>query len=203
MKNKLYFVTVVVMLIFVVVVFTKTNEEKKIAQSNSNQQLFYSTLSQEELNIKRFISNIATETEIVLLEEIGSSNIEYSRNSNNMFSSVTESNIKILIDYTAILTIATNSISFVTIGDTVSIVYDPVDILIKSIEINNENILRDKDWLGKAFTDDEVIAMECTLVDNIRNTIKNDHDIISKAEKSLQTYFTDLALNLNVKITFN
>lgn len=203
MKNKLYFATTVVMLIFIVVVCSKPNEAKKIAQSNSNQQLFYDTLSQEELNIKRFISSISTETEIVLLDEVGSSNIEYSRTSDNIFSSWTESNIKILIDYTAVLTIATNKIKFTTINDTILIVYDLADILVKSIEINNKNILRDKDWFGKSYSDDEVIALESALIDNIRNTIINDHDIINKSEASLQRYFTDLALNLNVKIKFN
>lgn len=178
-------------------------EDKRIQQSNLNQEMFYDTIDKDELNLKRLINAVTTETEIVVLDEYGSASLAYTKNSENMFSSITNSTIQVIMDYTATLTIKTNNLQFIPSGDTIKITYDESAINVKAVEITNQNILRDKSLFGKSYSDDEVISIEKIIIEDIKSTIQNDNSIMLKANESLTRYLTDLARELNVKITFN
>lgn len=190
-------------LVLSIIFMLSNTEDKRIQQSNLNQEMFYDTIDKDELNLKRLINAVTTETEIVVLDEYGSASLAYTKNSENMFSSITNSTIQVIMDYTATLTIKTNNLQFIPSGDTIKITYDESAINVKAVEITNQNILRDKSLFGKSYSDDEVISIEKIIIEDIKSTIQNDNSIMLKANESLTRYLTDLARELNVKITFN
>ena len=172
------------------------DEVDLIKNSNVNQNIAYATLSKEDLNFKRFVSSISSKTEIVVLSESGTSTIEYSKNSNNIFKNITDSSIKLIVEYETAITIPTNKIKI----EENKLSFNEEDFTVSYVEITNKNIIRSKDLFGKSFTDDEVIALEKLLVEEIKEKIKNDNSIMQTSKENLEVYLTTLANNFNISI---
>ena len=190
-------VSVIALIIFIAYVILNIDDEVDlIKNSNVNQNIAYATLSKEDLNFKRFVSNISSKTEIVVLSESGTSTLEYSKNSNNIFKNITDSSIKLIVEYKTAITIPTNKIKITE--NKVS--FNEEDFTVSYVEVINKNIIRSKDLFGKAFTDDEVIALEKLLVEEIKEKIKNDNSIMQTSKENLEVYLTTLANNFNISI---
>ena len=189
--------SVVALIIFIAYVILNIDEEVDlIKKSNVNQNIAYATLSKEDLNFKRFVSNISSKTEIVVLSESGTSTLEYSKNSNNIFKNITDSSIKLIVEYKTAITIPTNKIKI----EENKVSFNEEDFTVSYVEVTNKNIIRSKDLLGKSFTDDEVIALEKLLVEEIKEKIKNDNSIMQTSKENLEVYLTTLAINFNISI---
>ena len=161
----------------------------------------YETLSVEDLKYQRFVSELSTQTEIILLEEVGSSSITYSYNPKIKFLS--SSSIDICTHYKAIITIPTNKLKFKNEDGKVVIVYNTEDFKVKSIEITDKQIQRYKQLLGHNFTDEELVTLELSLTNNIRNDIMSDTDTLQQAEDSLVDYLLDISNKFNVTVKIN
>ena len=189
--------SVVALIIFIAYVILNIDEEVDlIKNSNVNQNIAYATLSKEDLNFKRFVSSISSKTEIVVLSESGTSTIEYSKNSNNIFKNITDSSIKLIVEYKTSITIPTNKIKI----EENKVSFNEEDFTVSYVEVTNKNIIRSKDLFGKSFTDDEVIALEKLLVEEIKEKIKNDNSIMQTSKENLEVYLTTLANNFNISI---
>ena len=189
--------SVVALIIFIAYVILNIDEEVNlIKNSNVNQNIAYATLSKEDLNFKRFVSNISSKTEIVLLSESGTSTLEYSKNSNNIFKNITDSSIKLIVEYKTAITIPTNKIKI----EENKVSFSEEDFTVSYVEVTNKNIIRSKDLFGKSFTDDEVIALEKLLVEEIKEKIKNDNSIMQTSKENLEVYLTTLANSFNISI---
>ena len=189
--------SVVALIIFIAYVILNIDEEVDlIKKSNVNQNIAYATLSKEDLNFKRFVSNISSKTEIVVLSESGTSTLEYSKNSNNIFKNITDSSIKLIVEYKTAITIPTNKIKI----EENKVSFNEEDFTVSYVEVTNKNIIRSKDLFGKSFTDDEVIALEKLLVEEIKEKIKNDNSIMQTSKENLEVYLTTLANNFNISI---
>ena len=190
-------VSVVALIIFIAYIILNIDEEVDlIKNSNVNQNIAYATLSKEDLNFKRFVSSISSKTEIVVLSESGTSTIEYSKNSNNIFKNITDSSIKLIVEYKTAITIPTNKIKI----EENKVSFNEEDFTVSYVEVTNKNIIRSKDLFGKSFTDDEVIALEKLLVEEIKEKIKNDNSIMQTSKENLEVYLTTLANSFNISI---
>lgn len=189
--------SVVALIIFIAYVILNIDEEVDlIKNSNVNQNIAYATLSKEDLNFKRFVSSISSKTEIAVLSESGTSTLEYSKNSNNIFKNITDSSIKLIVEYKTAITIPTNKIKI----EENKVSFNEEDFTVSYVEVTNKNIIRSKDLFGKSFTDDEVIALEKLLVEEIKEKIKNDNSIMQTSKENLEVYLTTLANNFNISI---
>ena len=189
--------SVVALIILIAYIILNIDDEVDlIKNSNVNQNIAYATLSKEDLNFKRFVSSISSKTEIVVLSESGTSTIEYSKNSNNIFKNITDSSIKLIVEYKTAITIPTNKIKI----EENKVSFSEEDFTVSYVEVTNKNIIRSKDLFGKSFTDDEVIALEKLLVEEIKEKIKNDNSIMQTSKENLEVYLTTLANNFNISI---
>lgn len=178
-----------------------TTEENQIQDSYLQQSVIESQISPQNLSINKLIEHLSTNTELILLEESGASEISYSRSSNSIFKWCSQSDITLHANYKLIISIPTNSIQITKQNDEVLASFSERDFQIKAIELNNKVINRDKDLFGKTYSDNELIVLETMLKDKIKSNAMNQETYTTAAE-SLKVYLTNLAEDLDIKINF-
>lgn len=178
-----------------------TTEENQIQDSYLQQSVIESQISPQNLSINKLIEHLSTNTELILLEESGASEISYSRSSNSIFKWCSQSDITLHANYKLIISIPTNSIQITKQNDEVLASFSERDFQIKAIELNNKVINRDKDLFGKTYSDNELIVLETMLKDKIKSNAMNQETYNTAAE-SLKVYLTNLAEDLDIKINF-
>ena len=178
-----------------------TTEENQIQDSYLQQSVIESQINPQNLNINKLIEHLSTNTELILLEESGASEISYSRSSNSIFKWCSQSDITLHANYKLIISIPTNSIQITKQNDEVLASFSERDFQIKAIELNNKVINRDKDLFGKTYTDNELIVLETMLKDKIKSNAMNQ-ETYNTATESLKVYLTNLAEDLDIKINF-
>ena len=198
--KKTYIIAIAIITI-ILSIYMPLNKKEEVSNS-VQQEIIESKIDDSSINIEKYITQINNSTEIILLDEQGTSNITYSRSSNKFFKWLTTSNIQISVNYHAILSIPTDDILIVHDGNKVIVKFNPTSIKVKAIEITNKNILRDNDILGKEYNDNEIIVLEKMLIDDIRGKLLSTSNIES-AVTSLQYYLSSIAEDFDVKIKFN
>ena len=178
-----------------------TTEENQIQDSYLEQSVIESQINPQNLSINKLIEHLSTNTELILLEESGASEISYSRSSNSIFKWCSQSDITLYANYKLIISIPTNSIQITKQNDEVLASFSERDFQIKAIELNNKVINRDKDLFGKTYSDNELIVLETMLKDKIKSNAMNQETYNTAAE-SLKVYLTNLAEDLDIKINF-
>lgn len=178
-----------------------TTEENQIQDSYLQQSVIESQINPQNLSINKLIEHLSTNTELILLEESGASEISYSRSSNSIFKWCSQSDITLHANYKLIISIPTNSIQITKQNDEVLASFSERDFQIKAIELNNKVINRDKDLFGKTYSDNELIVLETMLKDKIKSNAMNQETYNTAAE-SLKVYLTNLAEDLDIKINF-
>ena len=178
-----------------------TTEENQIQDSYLQQSVIESQISPQNLSINKLIEHLSTNTELIILEESGASEISYSRSSNSIFKWCSQSDITLHANYKLIISIPTNSIQITKQNDEVLASFSERDFQIKAIELNNKVINRDKDLFGKTYSDNELIVLETMLKDKIKSNAMNQETYNTAAE-SLKVYLTNLAEDLDIKINF-
>lgn len=178
-----------------------TTEENQIQDSYLQQSVIESQINQQNLSINKLIEHLSTNTELILLEESGASEISYSRSSNSIFKWCSQSDITLHANYKLIISIPTSSIQITKQNDEVLASFSERDFQIKAIELNNKVINRDKDLFGKTYSDNELIVLETMLKDKIKSNAMNQ-ETYNTAEESLKVYLTNLAEDLDIKINF-
>ena len=178
-----------------------TTEENQIQDSYLQQSVIESQISPQNLSINKLIEHLSTNTELILLEESGASEISYSRSSNSIFKWCSQSDITLHANYKLIISIPTNSIQITKQNNEVLASFSERDFQIKAIELNNKVINRDKDLFGKTYSDNELIVLETMLKDKIKSNAMNQETYNTAAE-SLKVYLTNLAEDLDIKINF-
>ena len=178
-----------------------TTEENQIQDSYLQQSVIESQINPQNLSINKLIEHLSTNTELILLEESGASEISYSRSSNSIFKWCSQSDITLHANYKLIISIPTNSIQITKQNDEVLAIFSERDFQIKAIELNNKVINRDKDLFGKTYSDNELIVLETMLKDKIKSNAMNQETYNTAAE-SLKVYLTNLAEDLDIKINF-
>ena len=178
-----------------------TTEENQIQDSYLQQSVIESQISPQNLSINKLIEHLSTNTELIILEESGASEISYSRSSNSIFKWCSQSDITLHANYKLIISIPTNSIQITKQSNEVFASFSERDFQIKAIELNNKVINRDKDLFGKTYSDNELIVLETMLKDKIKSNAMNQETYNTAAE-SLKVYLTNLAEDLDIKINF-
>ena len=178
-----------------------TTEENQIQDSYLQQSVIESQISPQNLSINKLIEHLSTNTELILLEESGASEISYSRSSNSIFKWCSQSDITLHANYKLIISIPTNSIQITKQNNEVLASFSERDFQIKAIELSNKVINRDKDLFGKTYNDNELIVLETMLKDKIKSNAMNQ-ETYNTATESLKVYLTNLAEDLDIKINF-
>ena len=99
------------------------------------------------------------------------------------------------------MSIKTDNIVFFPKDDgSLMVVVDKDDIEVSSVEIVNKNILLNRSIFGEAYSEDEKIVLEKEMVQQVRDKIVNDSQVMAEAKESLYNYLIDLGLTFDVNL---
>lgn len=192
-------VSVVLVCAIGVVVFNHESKEDILARSSLNQEVAEAELK-DNTDVKRFVDSLNTETEIILLTEYGTSELDGSKVGNDWLAWITTSDITIHTKYKASMSIATEDINLFYNDNVVYATYTISSINIHAIEILDKHYLKDYGIFSPGFNDSEIIAMEKILVDDIKSSIIGDINNVNKARESLETYLYQLAETTGINL---
>lgn len=194
----------VLVIVFVTVVLNYSHTLfKKNVVKETNESLIESNIDIETEKLKnrikntdRLITNILSETEIILLEEVGSLVIKHDKNNANDFLNewLFNSEIEFTINYSAVLSIPTEKIVISSVDSKTYAKYNINDIKVKCISINNIIPNTKKGMLGKPYTPIEISALTKIAIEKIKYQTQHDSILLVLASKNLENYITSIAI---------
>lgn len=166
----------------------------------TQQEFIFEQIDYANLQLDRIVEKVNETNEIILLTEYGQSEINYSKVGTGFVNLWTKSDISVQCNYKAIITLPSQQITFTKINNDIYVNYDLTALEVKSIEIIDKSIVRNKEVFAKSYDDNEVIALEKSLLDAVRNEILTDDTIVAKANLSITNYLNKLSSDLNVPL---
>ena len=151
------------------------------------------------------VSRSSEDVELVLVTLDGSINTTHSRKKADDFVFFNNANLNVKLDFTCKIGISVSDIKFEVLNDGgVGIDYDKEDIKVISTEIKNTTYSEHTDIFAKKFSKSELISIIEGNLDKIKSAIGDSNKYINKAEKTLQSYYYDMAKTCGVySVCFN
>lgn len=169
-----------------------------VANSRVKQLVVDQDIKQMNLDIERLQQVVNETNQIVLLEESGISNIKLETSSDKWNSFITNSSTELSVEYRVLIGIDVKDIHFVAGSDYVTAVYSDSSIKVLSLEIVNKSILTNRALFGKSHTDEQKIALEKELVEQVKEKVLNDN--IEGTKHSMEKFLYDLGSELHIEI---
>ena len=179
--------------------------------SNADQakQWDYNTRSQmmaeqkfgNQLNADRFIKPIQQDTELTLVTENGVTSMDIDKSDTKWNAWLTSSSISMSLEYKAKVSVKTSDITFIPKDDDgLVVVVDKNDIEVSSVEIVNKNILLGRAIFGQGWSEDEKTVLEKQMIQQVKEKILADNDVMTEVENSLHIYLNNLGNNFDVSL---
>lgn len=177
---------------------------RQLDDSTKNQMIAEQKFG-NQLKAERFVKVVQQDTELTLITENGISNMKINKFADGWNKWLTNSDIEMSLEYSAKVSIKTDDIVFLPKDDgSLMVVVDKEDVKVSSVEIVNKNILLNRAIFGEAFSEDEKIVLEKQMVQQVRDKILVDSQVMQEARESLYTYLVDLGntFNINLEVVF-
>ena len=179
--------------------------------SNADQakQWDYNTRSQmmaeqkfgNQLNADRFVKAIQQDTELTLVTENGIASMDIDKFADGWNKWFTGSSISMSLEYKAKVSVKTSDITFIPKDDDgLVVVIDKNDIEVSSVEIVNKNILLGRAIFGQGWSEDEKTVLEKQMIQQVKEKILADNDVMTEVENSLHTYLNNLGNTFDVSL---
>ena len=179
--------------------------------SNADQakQWDYNTRSQmmaeqkfgNQLNADRFVKAIQQDTELTLVTENGIASMDIDKFADGWNKWFTGSSISMSLEYKAKVSVKTSDITFIPKDDDgLVVVVDKNDIEVSSVEIVNKNILLGRAIFGQGWSEDEKVVLEKQMIQQVKEKILADNDVMTEVENSLHIYLNNLGNNFDVSL---
>lgn len=179
--------------------------------SNADQakQWDYNTRSQmmaeqkfgNQLNADRFVKAIQQDTELTLVTENGITSMDIDKSDTKWNAWLTSSSISMSLEYKAKVSVKTSDITFIPKDDDgLVVVVDKNDIEVSSVEIVNKNILLGRAIFGQGWSEDEKIVLEKQMIQQVKEKILADNDVMTEVENSLHIYLNNLGNSFDVSL---
>ena len=199
------FLLIIVVLVLVVLKVNSMDINDRIADQNIETDIAKHELQQEiviEDKSQKFIDNIDTNTELIVLTEYGDYQLSHNKFSDNWNKWLTDSTITLALEYKAIMSIPTNAITFTKVDHTIVFAsFNDSSFKVSAVEITNKNIIKDRAVFGKNFNDVEKIALESLAIDEIKASMYNE-DNFEEARDVVEEYYEELAKEFGVTLSF-
>lgn len=179
---------------------SNANHARQLDDSTKNQMIAEQEFG-NQLKAERFVKVVQQDTELTLITENGISNMKVNKFADGWNKWLTNSDIEMSLEYSAKVSIKTDNIVFFPKDNgSLMVVVDKDDIEVSSVEIVNKNILLDRSIFGEAYSEDEKIVLEKEMVQQVRDKIVNDSQVMAEAKESLYNYLIDLGNTFNVNL---
>ena len=174
--------------------------ETAIKNSNMRQDGFIASIQEEDLNYEKIVEQIRNDVELVLLAEQGMTNIKLETFDKDWNKFITHSSTEMSVEYIIKVGLNTEDIAFVPGDKKLNVIIDRDDIYINSTEIVNKNILTNRALLGAKLSDDEKIALEKKLMEEVKTDVLENKKNIDKAIDNFEDYIKGLAKTFDTDI---
>lgn len=175
-------------------------EVNNIGKSQINQYIAQQEMV-EELTSERVMQMLEAKQQIVVAEETGVANVVVQSEANKWNSWLVGVDTEINVEYKALISIDTSDIAVIESKDGgVVVVYSENSIKVVSLEIVNENIITNRAIFGTPLSDDEKIVVRNEMIEQTKDKIINDKQVIAKSKESITNFFSALGRDLNIDI---
>ena len=172
---------------------------KLLSESQSNQIIAEQGFT--DLKAERFVKAVEQNTELVLTTENGMSEIQVEKYADGWNKFLTNSKITMSVEYRAKVSIKTEDITFIDMGDNnMMVILDQDDFEVSSIEIINKNILLNRRILGQSFSEDEKVVLERKMIESVREQIMKDSQSMAESKESLYSYLIEVGNTFGVNL---
>ena len=172
---------------------------KLLGESQSNQIIAEQGFT--DLKAERFVKAVEQNTELILTTENGMSEIQVEKYADGWNKFLTNSKITMSVEYRAKVSIKTEDITFIDMGDNnMMVVLDQDDFEVSSIEIINKNILLNRRILGQSFSEDEKVVLERKMIESVREQIMKDSQSMAESKESLYSYLIEVGNTFGVNL---
>ena len=175
------------------------NEQRlhELQAANEAQQEYIEQLKADNVKYEKFVTQVNNEVELVLFTEQGITNMVVEKGGNFLTHTKTE----ISIEYKVKLGIRTADISYHKGDKAINVVINRDDIEINSLEVINKNILlHNKKLFGAKMKDDEKIAAEKLIVEQVKEQVLSNKAYVDMAIDSFTDYMDGVADLVDVDI---
>ena len=150
-------------------------------------------------NANKMIDAISNEIEIIVYEESGTV-VDNNKTTGGYqwVRNLTKSKVTVKCDYHCIVSIPVSSIKFTNVDGVVHVSYDKSAIQIKAVEISNIVPIYDKAFLGKKYTNDEILALVQINKDEVYKQINADEARQNQCCINLEQFILNFTTKYNV-----
>lgn len=205
-------IAVIIMLAFGAGILTNPKNKSKDASTKeevvNNEQELNSELDMQKKiyseNLERstrFRTKLQNEIKIILMQESGCMQVSHKKSyGKDKFSKwLFESNVALLVNYTASIGINSDNLKFDVKEDGLpKVEYSKQDIYVISVEIDKIISEANKGILAKEYTPSEISALTLVVKDRIREEVQNDKAINLLTCQKLESYLSLEALKMQI-----
>ena len=102
------------------------------------------------------------------------------------------------LDYKVLIGIHTEDITFVQDDDKLLVIFNDSSFHVQSVEVLDKSIESQRSLFGKSITDDEKVAIEKQIVEEVKSKVISDNEIRETCKESLYEYIMNLCSSFGV-----
>jgi len=179
------------------------NKEKREQEARIEKEFQEKLLGKNLENANNYISEVNNNTSIVVLRVNGKLTLSHDKTpKNNKWTEwLFNSDITIFADYNTAFTIESKKLEskISDDGKSVTISYNPNDIILSYIDITDFTTSENKSIFGSAYNPEQVAALEQISREKIKEEV-NTEENIGKAQENLENYLKETSQKYNIKI---
>ena len=186
--------------------YQKKHELEKLIEKQqilkTDEDIYKRKLQEEYIKVERLERNISNKTQLIVLSENGVIDVFHDKTpeNNKYIEWLIDSNIRLYVYYTAILSIPTDDI-FVFYNEEerkINISYDLDKINVSAINIDNITSENKTSIFGQHYSSREITALTLIATDRVKEEIAKDDGLTVLAKINLETYLRNLAYSMGV-----
>lgn len=170
-----------------------TNSE--LALMGLQQSLQQTDLSK---NMTHVINSITKQSTLTLTEEQGSTSLNVGTYNAKWNKWLTQSEVDMTLDYKVLIGINTEDITFVQDDDKLLVIFNDSSFHVQAVEVLDKSIESQRSLFGKSITDDEKVAIEKQIVEEVKSKVISDSEIRETCKESLYEYIMNLCNSFGV-----
>ena len=173
---------------------------KLLSDSQRNQMIAEQQYQSQNLGdkMKHVVNSIESQQSLTLVEEQGVTTLTVSQHDATWNKWLTQSSAEFSVEYKVLVGIDTNDITFIQDNDKLIVVFNDSAFHVQALEVVNKNILLQRSVFGRNITEDQKIAIEKQIVQEVKEKVMNDFEVQKACRDSLQEYIFNITESFGV-----
>lgn len=176
------------------------SKDTLLSESQKRQMIAQEMLQRADIgsSMSHVIESISKQATLTLAEERGVTTLNVGTYDTRWNRWLTQSEVEMSIEYKVLVGINTDDIVFVQDEDKLLVVFNDSAFHVQAIEVLNKNVVLQRSVLGRTITEDEKVAIEKQILDEVKSKVVSDYDVIQTCKESLYEYIVDISNSFGV-----